>query len=290
MGFLRLLLVLLLMATTGVIGAVGLSDQRESKASCGPRPTTQSSSVARFRSSFEAGDFDEWGGYNHRFQPDQYPKGAKVLDPHDDGVPRREGCRVARFHVTLDDAVVRRTHAKMLKSWKVGSGQFTTRPPSDVSGVYSAWYYLPKNYRVRGRGWVNIFQWKESYYRSRRGDREWFSDPTWWITLERGRNGGIRALLNNWGGGITAGPSFPRGRWVQVRAVLRQGRSIDFFLDGKHWTTARQRRYPVSPRYGSRSLGWTWGVGNYSSRGDGPPRDAVSGPLYVDAIRVTSLR
>lgn len=291
----RLLLILLAFAATGALGAVGIrdgddDDSSAGASSCAPQRTQQSSTALRFRSSFESGDFDEWGGYNRRFQPEQYPPGAKVLDPDDDGVPRREGCRVARFHVTLDDARVRRTHAKLLWSWKRGRGEFATRPPRDVSGVYSAWYYVPRNYKLRARGWVNIFQWKESYYEANGDGREWRSDPTWWITLERGRRSSrMIAALNNWGGGITAVEPFPTGRWVQIRAVLRQRRSIEVFVDGRRLGTARQGTYPVSPQYGGRSLGWTFGVGNYSGR-ERRSSEAVSGPLYVDDIRVRPLR
>jgi hypothetical protein len=292
---LKILLVLLAFAATGALGAVGISQDDEPSAGgsgsgCAPQNTQQSRSALGFRSSFEGGDFEEWGGYNRRFQPEEYPPGAKVLDPREDGVPRREGCRVARFHVTLADARVRRTHAKLLWSWKSGSGEFTTRPPRNVSGVYSAWYYVPRNYRLRERGWVNIFQWKESYYEIEGDGREWLSDPTWWITLERGRrSGGIIAVLNNWDGEITAADPFPTGRWVQVKAELRQGSSIRVWIDGKRFGTASQRDYPVSPQYGRRALGWTFGVGNYSGR-ESDAREAVSGPLYVDDIRVRPLR
>jgi hypothetical protein len=291
MGRLRLLLLLLALGATGVFGALEVRDRGAEGASCAPQSTHQSRTELRFRSSFESGDFSEWGGYNRSSQPEQYPAGAEVLDPRDDGVPRREGCRVARFHVTLADARARRTHAKLIHSWNVGQGHFRTEPPRDVSGVYSAWYYVPDDYRIRGEGWVNVFQWKESYYEfDDDGDREWHSDPAWWITLERGRRGGLVALLNNWVGDVTAVEPFPRGRWVQVRAVLRQGRSIRFWIDGKRFGTASSHDYPVSPQYRDYSLSWNFGVGNYSGRGDGGARDAVSGPLYVDDIRVRPLR
>jgi hypothetical protein len=236
--------------------------------------------MPRFESSFEAGNWREWGGYGGDHDPEDYPP-ARIVDPKDEGVPRLDGRRAARLEVTAEDARVDRVHAKLIRSW----------PVSEVSGTYSAWYYLDPDYRLRPSGWVNIFQFKEPY----RCD-DYCSDPSWWMILDAPEDGdrvpypgAPVATIDRWDedGRAELDPPrrpFPTGRWVEVRAELHQGDRIEFFIDGEHFATARDEQYPVGPMHGDRSLEWAWGVGNYAGNGDGPEEDATSGPMYVDRV------
>jgi hypothetical protein len=284
----RILVVLALLA---IVAVVILSGSSPIGASCPSSEAVPATSFPNFRSSFESGDFREWGGYGREAHPEDYPP-ARVIDPLDEGVPRREGCKVARFEVTADDARVRRTHAKLLKSWKLGDGYWTTEPPSDVSASYRSWYYLPRSYRLRGEGWVNMLQFKEVYKEEDDdGELERHEDPSWKITLYGGRRGEPVAYLDNQdNSNDDRGRPFPRGRWVEVRADLRQRRDIKFFIDGRYFATATDEVYDVGVGYGEQSLGWTFGVGNYGGFGDGKPAEwGVSGPMYVDAVSVRPL-
>jgi hypothetical protein len=240
----------------------------------GPRPA-----MAPFGSSFEADTWEEWNGYGAKTQPEMYPP-ARIVDPLDDGLPRIQGNRAARLEVRPEDALADRTHAKLIRSW----------PVDEVSGSYRAWYYLPRDYTLRGRTWVNVMQFKEPYRCA-----DYCSDPSWWVVLVGGkRRDGVRpgapvAEVERWNSEgrprrAERRMPFPTGRWVELRADVRQGERIDFYVDGRRFDTALQSEYPVGPMHGSRSLEWAFGVGSYTGTSGDPRRYAANGPLYVDAI------
>jgi hypothetical protein len=174
------------------------------------------------------------------------------------------------MQVTSDDAANGRIHAKLYEGF--GSGG---RPPADVSGTYSAWYYIPSDYSIPSGKAANIFQFKEKY--------DDHSDPLWWVQLSTGSwaksLGGAKwvgakptradqpvALLNYWGNDWSRPITFqtvPLDRWFQITAVLRQKNRIDFTIDGQPFDTATAATYPVSP-FHSNSQEWTFGVGNYT--------------------------
>jgi hypothetical protein len=235
-----------------------------------------------FESSFEAGTWQEWNGYGAKTQPEMYPP-ASIVDPLEEGVPRIHGNRVARLEVRPEDALADRTHAKLIRSWAV----------EEVSGSYRAWYYLPRDYTLRGRTWVNVLQFKEPYRCA-----GYCSDPSWWVVLVGAKRGdGIRrgapvAEVERWAANgrprrAERRMPFPTGRWVELRADVRQGERIDFYIDGRRFDTALQDEYPVGPMHGSRSLEWAFGVGSYTGTSGDPLRYAANGPLYVDAVSFT---
>jgi hypothetical protein len=212
-----------------------------------------------------------------------------VVSPQRVGIPKLSGRYVARFQTTRADLAHGRLNAKLYKWFDVQTPQ-GQRSPSDVSGNYSAWYYLPRGFRMRSSStWINMFQFKEQY---RRPDGASQSDPLWWVQLGNAawakRLDGARWIgarparpdapvmfLNHWNNRwrhhveLAAAPI---GRWFEITATLRQHDRIDFYLDGRRFATASASEYPVSP-FHSGSEAWIFGVGDYG--------DADAGPLYV---------
>lgn len=237
-----------------------------------PTTCTRRPAVPAWTSGFETGNFREWTQWGQG-QRNWYPF-SHVVDPLGEGIPRRQGRRVARFAVSDQDAASGRIHAKVYKAWR--------GPPNDVSGTYRAWFYVPRSYRFRANSWgANIFQWKEEYIDKRGRYRQ---DPEWVVGLGPAHWYGLRGLprrapvVSVWTGrgGRVSGPRrFPLGKWVEVCADLFDGQKIDVYLNGRLLAVARARDFPVGPSQGSRSLKWIFGVGNYGSN---------SGPIYVDAV------
>lgn len=255
-----------------------------------------------FADSFESGNFDAGGWYYGQDESD-YGHVA-VVDPANESppVPRYDGTKVARFEVTPADLAAGRYHAKIYKMFGSDIGNADARPPEDVSGTYSAWYFLPAAYSVPSGTWVNIFQFKEQYATS--SSPTGTSDPLWWLQLadctfgqgqapyyntpppQCNRSDQPVVFMAHWGGGWNGDPAtrrtfatVPLGRWFQVKAVLHQSDRIDFYVDGNLLSTALASEYPVSPSHGSDSRWWIWGVGNYST--------GINGPLYIDQASYT---
>jgi hypothetical protein len=243
-------------------------------------------------SSFETGDFTEWSWWG---QGDSSYAHRAVIDPRTEGVPRLGGDHVARFETTPDDIANGRVHAKLYRGFGTNFGQPDSRSPADVSGTYSAWYYIPETYRVPDHTYVNMFQFKEEY-QTASGKA---SDPLWWVQLGpvhwadgmsqgyggpaiTGRSDAPVAFLNYWNSSWGARRNFvplPLGRWFKLKAVVHQGSRIDFSIDGQPLDTARASTYPVSPFHGADSLAWTFGIGNYST--------GANGPMYADRVSYT---
>lgn len=239
--------------------------------------------------SFESDSFDRWSWWG---QGDSSYAHRNVIDCRAEGVPVLGGDHVARFETTPDDIANGRYHAKVYKDFGTNLDTPQSRPPADVSGTYSAWYYVPTNYRVSGDDWVNVFQFKEQY-RTTPGHAP--SDPLWWVEFVSPT--WAKSMADAWG---TSAPTasrpdapvafvnysrpnwktadsyvtVPLGRWFEIKAVVHQGQSTDFYMDGKLLKHATASQYPVSPFHGAASSKWIFGVGNYS--------DAATGPLYVD--------
>jgi hypothetical protein len=260
--------------TPALVGGIALLMLLFAPPADGPKPA-----MPAFDSSFESGTWEEWKGYGAKSQPEMYPP-AEIVDPLDEGIPRIQGRRAARLEVRPEDARADRTHAKLIRSWSADR----------VSGSYRAWYYVPSGYTLRGRAWVNIFQFKEPY-----SCDGYCSDPSWWMVLVGAKRGdGIRrgapvAEIERWESDgrrrrVERRRPFPTGRWVEVRADVRQGERIDYYIDGRRFDTALQEEYPVGPMHGSRSLEWAFGVGSYTGTSGDPARYAANGPLYVDAV------
>ena len=214
--------------------------------------------------------------------------------------PPSGGSRVGHFEVTPADAQATppRYHAKLYKPFYAPGysdrerHQHATRSPADVSGTYRAWYFLPLSYRIPGTGWRNIMQFKERHWDGRQSGYQ--SVPTWWLVLSDGDGRGTPyAGVNYWNGGNAGGAGeavvFPRGRWVEVKAVIRQGESIEWWVDGRRIATGANSTWTVGPSHGERSLAWNFGVGNYAGAGgSGRWQDRVSGaPLYIAGAEYT---
>jgi hypothetical protein len=212
-----------------------------------------------------------------------------VVDPTTQGVPYKRGTRVGRFEVSASDRLAGRVHAKLYR-------HFGPPMPTDVRGTYSAWFYLSPNYTLpfsSRDAWANIFQWKEW---ANGGSSQ---APLWWLEL-RPRTWIEQRPNETWVGSPPAGGddpvafidhwtadnnsraframTMPRGRWVELRAVLLQRQRIDFYVDGQFLDTAFDSSYPVSPFRGDPQGFFIFGVGNYGT---------ASGVLYVDDVSYT---
>jgi hypothetical protein len=240
-------------------------------------------------SDFASDNFDGWSWYG---QGQQSIWGhISVVTPQTAGIPQLPGSGpyVGRFQTTSSDIAHGRLNAKLYKWFDVQTAQ-GQRSPSDVSGDYSAWYYLPRDFAMRSsRTWINMFQFKEQYQRAN-GSQP--SDPLWWVQIGRAswaendsdakwigpkptRPDAPVMFLNHWNNHWTHRAVFaalPTGRWFQLTAALHQNDRIDFSLDGKPFETAEASEYPVSP-FHAHSLTWIFGVGDYGN--------ADAGPLYV---------
>jgi hypothetical protein len=240
-----------------------------------------------WQNDFSAGDFSGWSWWGQG-------QGSiwghiSVVTPASVGVPKLSGRYVARFQTTRADLAHGRLNAKLYKWFDVQTpdGQ---RSPSDVSGNYSASYYLPRSFQMRSATtWINLFQFKEQYQPT---DGPSHSDPLWWVQVGRAswaeaypgarwvgpkpsRPDAPVLFLNHWNNGWHHQVVFaaaPIGRWFQITAALHQDDRIDFYLDGHSFARADASEYPVSP-FHARSQSWIFGVGDYG--------DANAGPLYV---------
>ena len=182
--------------------------------------------------------------------------------------------------VTAAGVAAGQIHAKLYKGFGSYDSGGVEHPPSNVSGTYSAWYYIPSSYQVPINTWSNIFQFKEKY--SAGGASQ--SDPSWWIQLSTASwalgMGGAKwigakptsnnqpvAMLNRWNNNWTRQIVFmavPLDRWFDISAVITQNVSTAYSIDGQPFDTARASEYPVSPFHAS-SQEWTFGAGNYST-------------------------
>lgn len=244
--------------------------------------------------SFQSGDFSGWswwgGGPPSGASPDpgQLWGHIAVVSAASEGIPALDGNRVARFETTPSDIAAGRINAKLYKSfYRGGPSLFDHRPPADVSGSYSVYYYFPSDYRVPPGAAVNIFQFKENFKTTDASTGGAVSKPSYWIQVEgddwaRKMGGPVTARSDapvafvSWPTNGFKGLNYvpvPLGRWVQFRAEVHQGDRIDFFMDGRPLQTVHQSDYPVGPFHGSASLDWTFGIGAF---GNG------LGPIYAD--------
>jgi hypothetical protein len=250
-------------------------------------PSHQRSAHTVWSNDFSSNSFSGWSWWG---QGQQSIWGhISVVEPESVGIPKLSGRYVARFQTTGADIRRGRLNAKLYKWFDVPTAE-GQRSPSDVSGDYSAWYYLPRDFAMRSsHTWINMFQFKEQYERPD-GSRP--SDPLWWVQIGRAswaegnssarwigarpsRSDAPVMFLNHWNNRWKHRVTFaalPLGRWFHITAALHQNDRIDVSLDGRPFATADASEYPVSP-FHARSLSWIFGVGDYG--------DADAGPLYV---------
>ena len=250
---------------------------------------------AAWAAGFEAGSFGEWSWWG---QGDPTYAGLSVVDARSAGIPACEGQKVARFAITRRDIAKGNINSKLYKGFSLpGSGR--TWAPADVSGSYVAWFYLPRSFRQTSAPGVNLFQFKTELY-SRGGE----SEPSWELDIQSARwlnqrphhtwvgrapaDPGAPVAVTNYGNEIDGwandngrrmtGIALPRGRWFEVRAVVVEGRRIDWYVAGRHLVTNYQRQFPVGPIHGGDAENWTFGIGNYSVN---------VGVIYADAASYT---
>jgi len=232
-------------------------------------------------SDFSTGNFHQWSWWGQGQQSIWGDIG--VVKARHVGVPEltKGHKNIAQMTVTSSGPSVGKINAKLYKGFGYYRGG-TEHEPSNVSGTYSAWYYIPSGYRIRQSGdWANIFQFKEQYALPGGGSQ---SDPLWWIQLNSASwarqmggakwvghraRGGDRpvAILNHWANNWSRRvvlDAVPLNRWFEISAVLTQGRKISFSIAGKHFETAYASQYPVSP-FHSGGQEWIFGVGNYAT-------------------------
>jgi hypothetical protein len=210
---------------------------------------------------------------------------------------------VAEFAVTAAELRRGDVDSKLYENWEVyrahltgDNGRPLARTTNRGAGTYSAWYYIPRDYRMLFDGPVNIFQFKENYSDngvtfdgfgsdmqsslnlfSRSGLRGFYGSN---FSLHRA--GGLRAdypmlAVNLWhnppvrrrpGQKYQAIPA-PLGRWFNVTAKLYPGRHVSYYVDGKLLDTWYDDEYPVGVRTvmpnGEIPMSWTFGVGHYGS-------------------------
>lgn len=232
---------------------------------------------------FESGTFRAWSWWGQG-QGDLWGH-VDVVASGTDGVSAHSGARMVRFETTPDDIAAGRIHAKLFKSFSRGRAA-AERPFADQSGTYRVWYFFPDDYRVPHGTTVNVLQLKDNY-RTADGGKQ--SDPLWWVNLgnadywsTRGGPRGLRAdapvaYANNWSGNHWDRAEFlelPLGRWIELRAEVRHGESVDFYVDGRHLATGRHSDHPVNTFHQS-SINLVFGIGNYSG--------GANGPLYADS-------
>ncbi len=236
---------------------------------------------AAWSSDFSSGNFRQWSWWGQG-QRSIWGRIGVVKAPRV-GVPelRTGHSNIARMTVTNSGARVGKVNAKLYK----GFGYYrdgVAHEPSNVSGTYSAWYYIPSSFKIRSSDeWSNIFQFKEQYALPGGGSQ---SDPLWWVELNSAAwawsMAGAKwvgphpkdpdqpvAVLNRWCNDWTRQvvlEAVPLNRWFKISAALTQGRRISFSIDGRHFDTAYASQYPVSPFHSSGEE-WIFGVGNYAT-------------------------
>jgi hypothetical protein len=187
-----------------------------------------------------------------------------------------------------------------VKTWP-GGAEPTNRndgTPDDVSGRYITNLYLPSNQMNFVKGyWSNIMQFKEDYTGT---DGSFNSNPSWWVGFNAFDP--AHPVLNlSSSGGAHVGPSIPLNtltdRWVQFELRLYQHDRLELYIDGKLVDTGydSERRIGRTDYVGQKgtsgntvaaTLGWTFGVGNYTNGNDYP---AGASGMYVDLSCVLPL-
>ena len=224
-------------------------------------PSFPVSATVYFYSGFETGDVSEWltdNGGNHT-------GGGYVT-----GETSRTGqyCWKAYNNPALPSPD--NISAKLLR-WRFDYQE----------AYYSAWYFWPIDYLVSGVDgeYVNIFQWKE---------RASPYDPTWIVAVKNSYQfpGEDEIVVHDYHGGtiFRSGVKLPKGRWFQLEAFLKTGRTdgqLIVWLDGKQIFAFNNINTSGNT---SNVTGFLmWGVGNYGGA-------ALGKYIYVDDASVSDSR
>jgi hypothetical protein len=243
--------------------------------------TTGPGSSKAWSADFSTGNFRQWSWWGQG-QSSIWGDIA-VVNPTRVHIPalNSSDLHVAAMTVTPRGPADGKINAKLYKFFDTVNRSGVEHSPTNVSGTYSASYFIPSGFQVPRGDWSNIFQFKEQYPRA---DGENHSDPQWWLELANGAwsktystakwltpkptspNQPV-AVLNYWGNHWTRRVVFytiPLNQWFQISAVVRQDRSIQFFINGRHFDTALQSQYHTGP-FHAHSQAWFFGAGNYST-------------------------
>jgi hypothetical protein len=167
-------------------------------------------------------------------------------------------------------------------SWE---NEFTHQPYERMTrgqegGTYRAWYYLPESTHTvlqhnndATHGWINIFQFKHSNP-NMSGPGHWNQLPEWWVNIANNDPNHIVLAVSHEGNpayGYRNGPNssnlptVPFGRWFEIRADVRPGNRIDFYLDGQLFESGSQANTSVGLNAGDSS--WIYSAGWYLNTG-----------------------
>jgi hypothetical protein len=239
-------------------------------------------SGATWSSNFSTGNFRQWSWWGQGQQ--SIWGNIAVVKPAAVGVPAlsRRDDHVAQMTVTPSGVAQGKVNAKLYKGFGTRNRNGVTHEPANVSGTYSAWYYIPSSYKIHGTtDWANIFQFKEQYQQS---DGTNYSVPLWWVQLAsaawakeigNARWVGPRpqranqpvAFLNYWGNDwkrrVTL-EAVPLNRWFEITATIYQNKRTVYSLGGRPFDVAQASQYPVSPFHATGNE-WIFGVGNYAT-------------------------
>lgn len=226
--------------------------------------------------------------------------------------PPNGSANVARFELTAAQIAAGKVHSKLYKGWDANNarrsddaGRRLDRVVDRGSGSYSAWYYLPADYRMNDRGPVNIFQFKEDYSDDAGASFAGFGSDMqsalsiWSTEGVKGRAGVYNRSAYDFGVAAThpilavdlwhqpavkprrghqpAAVPAPLGRWFNVTAKIYAGDRVEYHVDGRLLDTWYNDEYPVGVRY-AKAMGWTFGVGHYGGN---------AGKLWVANVRYT---
>jgi hypothetical protein len=236
---------------------------------------------AAWSSNFSTGNFRQWSWWGQGQQ--SIWGNIAVVKAASAGIPAltRGDDDVAQMTVTASGAAQGKVNAKLYKGFATRNRDGVTHEPANVSGTYSAWYYIPSSYRIHGTDWANIFQFKEQYQQPDGSD---YSVPLWWVQLgsaswakEIGNARWIGprprradqpvAFLNEWGNDwkrrVTL-EAVPLNRWFEITSTIYDKNRAVYSIDGKPFDVALASQYPVSP-FRATGNEWIFGVGNYAT-------------------------
>lgn len=244
------------------------------------KPVANLPSPLVWLATHETGDLSEWQA------------GTTSKSSQDSGF-----CIRPKNGVTDEVAHTGKYSAKMsIQSWFHHSGCRTNRDPEIRGGepyYYSAWFYFPENYQIKG--WSNIFQFK-----AKRTDKKGGSQLFWALRLANRNNGAMYFRLNwdqaNEYSGPTAQDGVFKGifydqdlknveanQWIHVEMFLRQSSDFDgqiiVWQDGVEIYNVKNVRTKMPEGINS------WSVNSYGS-------DIFPNPftVYVDDAVVSTQR
>jgi hypothetical protein len=247
-----------------------------------------------FSDNFETGNFRNWSYVQGQSTGQGGPGSAYnyVTTGASLGIQAHSGEDVAQFY--RPDSATNLPHAKVFKEWSnVGKhdqfGRVEEKLPDggNPSGVYSAWYYLPKDYQFTSSKWTNLFQFKEEGTLN----GQWQQFPQWWLNMSSAKAWGVGGtepvlFVNHWEQNYSnfkpTTIKAPLGRWFEVKAELHENDRIDWYIDGQKFDTSRDSTWDVGRAIreeGGQSNGWIFGVGHYDGYGK----------VWVDDVKVTTL-